>query len=135
VTKATEQVQPFVVTAPVTVETENVLQMLESAFSGGSNYWYDDVAKGSPPTETRGKDDWGWYAWDAVHGGSVIVTADDGSGVTKRYTLNREALDRGLVLMAQKSRKHFMDALDGDTDADTGDTFLQYCLFGEVVYG
>lgn len=50
--------------------------------------------------------------------------------------LNYMAIVNGLESMALGSPDHFGNMFDeGMIDCETGDVFLQYCLFGEVIYG
>jgi len=50
--------------------------------------------------------------------------------------LNQAAIQKGLEVMAEKYPEHFAHAMDiYRADGETGDVFLQCCLFGEVVYG
>ena len=51
----------------------------------------------------------------------------------KRLDLN--AIKKGLQIMAEKYPRHMGDFLNENDDADTGDVFLQCCLFGEAIYG
>jgi hypothetical protein len=53
------------------------------------------------------------------------------------FMLDRAAIERGKELLATDERysHHYADVLNENDDADTGDVFLQLCLFGEVVYG
>jgi len=37
--------------------------------------------------------------------------------------------------MAEKYPRHFHNFLEENDDAETGDVFIQCCLFGEIVYG
>jgi len=59
------------------------------------------------------------------------IEDDDGA----EYRLDLEAIRKGLRVMADKFPKHFGDVLDENDDAETGDVFLQCCLFGDVIYG
>jgi hypothetical protein len=49
--------------------------------------------------------------------------------------LDRVAILEGLRIMAEKEPRHFADFMTENDDADTGDVFLQCCLYGEVIYG
>jgi len=49
--------------------------------------------------------------------------------------LDLESVEKGLKLMAEKSPKHFSDFLTENEDGYTGDVFLQYCIFGKLIYG
>lgn len=72
-------------------------------------------------------------------GGAVVVrdcyAGDESDAEYTALTLDREACERGLILMAQKSPRHWGDFLAEDDDAITADIFLQYALLGDVVYG
>jgi hypothetical protein len=37
--------------------------------------------------------------------------------------------------MAADYPRHFADLVNENDDADTGDAFVQCCVFGEVIYG
>ena len=52
----------------------------------------------------------------------------------KVYELNREMIRKGVQAIAAKEPYLLYRLLVGLTDADFGDKFLQYCLFGEVKY-
>lgn len=51
------------------------------------------------------------------------------------YRLDRAALLRGSDLMAEKFPHHFANVITENADAETGDVYLQCCLFGGIVYG
>lgn len=56
---------------------------------------------------------------------------------SQQEILNRDVINRGLTAMI-KNEAHFMDlaeaAFGSGTDSYVADTFIQYCLFGEVRY-
>lgn len=61
-------------------------------------------------------------------------------GIWKKYqpkihNLNLQMIKKGLTVMAKKFPNDFADFIKGDYDMNTGDTFLQCCIFGEVIYG
>ena len=115
----------------IEISDEILLNLLCSAFGGGSNYWYAKVTQHTPPTSADDENCHHWSQWNPVYGGSVIVTDDEG----KKHTINRAALQRGIEIMAQKYWRHFDNVITGDDDAETGDVFLQCCCFGEIAYG
>lgn len=70
----------------------------------------------------------------------IEVQADRGDKRNgTKYVLDRAAVARGLSLLLSPESKlpsrHAAALLNDDCDAETGDVFLQLCLFGEVVYG
>ena len=50
------------------------------------------------------------------------------------YALTPAKIQRGLRLLAVEYPEHFAWVMTDESDADTGDFFLQLALFGEVIY-
>ena len=129
-----------------------------TAFEGGSNYWVDHVElHGDTPEERKAwhqKHSQRYMKIDYTHETSKLSHCMLTS--TYRYShqipfistdglklcydngevalLNFDAIVRGIFNMLG-GRRHKRDWLTGNWDAITADAFLQYCLFGEVVYG
>ena len=102
-----------------------IRELLICALEGGSNYWcivQNDDHQGLQDPLVAGQ-------------ALVIGDAEDPDDHTKNKHLDRGLIEGGLQLMAEKHPKVFAEILADDIDADTGDIFLQYCLFGEVIYG
>ena len=139
----------FETTQTVRHDPTRIADLLTGAFEGGSNYWYGALGVSElPPGLTK----WdfklgglasavlgGYYHWSVavpLLGGTVSMTAD---GFTEnegdRITFSRGEIQRGLDLFGKVAPCHLADWLEENDDADTGDVFLQLCLFGEVVYG
>lgn len=121
------------VTLPMQICVERIQDMLICAFEGGSNYWYqglhvveDNGVEGEPGVHR-------YHLLATTPGGKVAFNADDEPG--KILTLDLETCKAGLVTMAHKYPAHFADFMLENDDADTGDVFLQCCVFGELVYG
>ena len=155
--RAAEHVQlgrlPF--TLKLEVPAETIAGLLCSAFEGGSGYWIEtadvtgypfgldarDFREGGRMQTGGGADYWERRQLVPLHeGGAVEVVVSEEEpipGKGRKFKLDREAVARGLAAMQAKHPKHFADALadDGSADADTGDVFLQCCLFGEVIFG
>ena len=119
---------------------ERVSDLLCSALEGGSNYWYMIEEFIEPPTvvKTTGLDGvFRHLDYPCSPGGALMVSdakaCNEGSKRTERLDLTSMA--RGLEIMREKYTRHFADWVHENDDADTGDVFLQCCLFGEVVYG
>lgn len=126
------------------ISEERISDLLCCAFEGGSNYWYN-IADFKKPDGTP--EEWAFLSYtDEVfkhldypmnNGGSVIIedTEDD----NKSYVLDRDAVMRGLQTFATlpdgKGGHHFANWLAEKDDAETGDVFLQCCLFNEIRYG
>jgi hypothetical protein len=115
------------------VEDQRIQDLLCCALEGGSNYWYLIQRYQYPEGQTRKS-----LGIEFEHlelpfkGGSIIFSTMDEP--KKEYTLDLAACIRGLEIMAEKHPKHFADFIAEDEDADTGDVFLQFALFGDVIY-
>jgi len=130
---------PLIVQVPIEITSENIQNLLTSAFEGGANYWVRSVnldRSDNPP-----KPGLVWWGTDEVFEGDfeATITFDDpdgdegnGEGSAK---LTWESIHRGLRVMARKEPHHFADVIRNDTDAVTGDVFMQCALLGGVVYG
>jgi hypothetical protein len=145
----------FTVEIRIAVSEALVAGLLCCAWEGGSNYWVDGcdrrpyTVEGDylvlPVTVVVGRED-----FDADESGLPVVMGGDDDGGGVNYVLDREAVIRGLQYLASGvdanghplQPRHWANVLasvvdDGacEYDAETGDVFLQLCLFGEVVYG
>jgi hypothetical protein len=138
-----------------TVPEQRVRDLLTSAFEGGSNYWflvwdyefapgltYEDFREGGKmqipdnyhhPLELI----------PFVPGCALLIV--DGTDVssnnealpegTEVWRLDRQAIQDGLQVMATEYPRHWGNFVGQQDDAETGDVFLQCCLFGEIVFG
>jgi hypothetical protein len=132
------------ITMEVEVKEEDLKGLLCCAIEGGSNYWYHDLA----PVLAKGltlkdfseggkmqdpKDYWHWcQVVPLTEGCAVTLKADEDP---KTYRLDRKAIEKGLKVFQEKCPRHFADFMADNTDANTGDSFLQCVLFGDVIYG
>lgn len=98
---------------------EQIADLLDSA-SRGSAYWC--------------KNELGYTSVVNKVFNSDSVEIVDSENDNKVYTLNVQAIKRGLTCMAKKYPSDFADFVKGDYDMNTGDIFLQCCLFNEVIY-
>lgn len=122
--------------ATISITDRQVADLLCSAFEGGSNYWITAM------TIRKGKHDgrpWGdeytptYIAAPFSTGGAVEIDPGEGDPIV---TLDLAALQRGVFVMANRWPQHFANALsESNADAETGDVFLQCCLFGDIIYG
>ena len=128
------------ITTQLEVTNETIRDLMSCAFEGGSNYWYTAMERGNPSTEPVSKElqkEWSWPYLLPTTGGSVTFSdayeLEDGKVVT--YTLDGESIKRGLNVMSEKFPNRFSDIINEDMDANTGDVFLQCCVFSDVIYG
>ncbi len=113
-----------------------IADLLCAAFEGGVGYWcvitgYDRPIK---PRSVWGEDTVYPHVDYPLTGGSVLCQVTDEEDPPE-LVLDRAAIDRGLALLPTVAPKHLADILSENTDADTGDAYLQLCLLGEIVYG
>jgi len=119
------------------VTLEQISNLLCSAFEGGSNYWYI-IEKFIEPKELSFRTDkdqvFRHLDYPLNEGGALIIgDMEDEDSEPKRLDL--KAIQKGLQVMAKKYPKHMADFLNDNDDADTGDVFLQCCIFGDAIYG
>lgn len=120
---------------------EIVADVLCSALDSGYgySYYWCTLKKRIQPSEWLFQSeplptDDGHYRQDyPLNPGGALVLIDDES--EKELVLDREAIVRGLGVMAEKYPRHFADIIKEEGDAETGDVLLQCCLLGEIVYG
>ena len=118
------------VTLTMPVKKETVRELFTCAVEGGSNYWCEKIR---PLDEADIKKPYyeymlnGFYVWEEE-------SSDD---KPRKKKVTHAMILKGLQIMAEKyPDHHFAHAMDeGRMDADTGDVFLQLCVFGEIVYG
>ena len=120
------------------VSYQRISDLLCNAFEGGSNYWYDIVGY------VRPKDEDLWHPdkndpiihrhlqYPLSKGGVIRISSIDKFGYDE---LTLEKIHLGMKIMARRYPQHFANVINENDDAETGDVFLQCCLFGEVIYG
>jgi len=126
----------------ITMDPKTISDLLCCAFEGGSNYWYEitgyefregvsyaDFKEGGQFTDP----DCYYHPCQIIplHEGCSVLISDEDQ-VTK---LNRDNLVRGLEVLANKYPHHYKNIGSDEEDADTGDAYLQCCLFGDIIYG
>lgn len=141
------------------ITVEMCWDLLCGAFEGGSNYWVSHIelsgdtedlrkewhqkfsqrAKGIEYTYENSK--LGWVLEHQMYRYShqipfltdqhlkVFVDGEDDA-----HILDMDAIQSGIDCM-KGGRRHKVDWYSENWDAITADAFLQYCLFGKVVYG
>jgi len=133
-------------TATINISDEKIRGILCCAFEGGTNYWlridgyklapglhFNDFRKGG---KQQPKDNyWHWAELIPLVEGCCLELSDCSGEGDGKWTLNRAKILAGIQVMATKYPKHFADWMQENDDADTGDVFLQCCIFGEMIYG
>jgi hypothetical protein len=154
-TDTEKPVASFKVKVEMEIDFKMISNLLVTAFEGGSNSWIERISlcamKGNDSLIEEEKqiaenlrEHWcndslpsKVYTLPFTRDGFVTVVIDeefeDGKG--RRFRLGKSEIEKGLSLMAEAYSKHFSDFIEENDDADTADTFLQLCLFGEVVFG
>lgn len=124
----------YELSVPVSIGQDRLADLLCSALEGGSNYWYQIVDYQKPESidfRILGGEVIRHIDYPMNKGGAIYIDA----GARYRLTLDLETLEKGLYEFAKKYPRHFKNFVNEEDDAETGDVFLQTCLFGEVVYG
>jgi hypothetical protein len=127
------------------IPEQRVRDLLCSAWEGGSNYWCNYKSRTMSITglsevnrirreRKAAGEDFYVHEYPFIDGVALILEVNDEDD-PRPLTLDRAALIRGLQVMAEKYPRQFHNFLIENDDAETGDTFLQCCLFGETVYG
>ncbi len=140
----TEKPPIVFVSVQIPVHEDMVRSLLCSAFESGSKYWYanldykygkgykaKDFAEGG---KMQNPEDY-WHPCQIVplvEGCAVVI--EDVEDDNKKHELNRAKLITGMQVMAEKYPHQFKSIMEDDTDAETGDVYLQCCLFGEILY-
>jgi hypothetical protein len=133
----------FKIATLVEFDEQRVRDLLCSAWEGGSNYWCRVEMTTIPPaaeaevTRLRDAGEMFGHIYPFIPGVQVVlqdVTGED-SGHGTEWTLTREKLIDGLQALADKAPYHFANFVAENDDSETGDVYLQMCLFGEIVFG
>lgn len=143
------------VTVKQEVEWKRIKDLLCCALEGGSGYWAQinnrdgiHLAPGLAYADFRedGKmqePDNYFHPYEiipTVEGCSIELfdatgEADSVPEHPQPWILNRESLERGLQVMADKYPHHYANFVQENEDAETGDVYLQCCVLGEIVFG
>lgn len=143
--KAPRSNETIEIPAILKVKLSRVGDLLCTAFEGGSNYWYriEDFVE---PSELRSHGQLGdgpegeifrHIDYPLSLGGALMVSDFNGCDGEDPRTerLDRASIVKGLEVFRLKYPHHYTNWIEENDDAETGDVFLQCCLFGELVYG
>ena len=117
------EVDKLTISVRTHIKLEDIKNLLDSA-SRGSNYWCRSDLGYESETEQA-----------LTLEGIKVEDTEDRNFATTIYTLNVDKIKKGFTVMAKKYPEHFADFLKEDYDQNTGDVFLQCCLFGGMIYG
>ncbi len=124
--------------------------LLCGALEGGSNYWYTVVeCRFSPGNSYADFQEGGkhtldkyWHPYELipfVEGCGLIIgdveAEENTEPAFEAKLLDREAIEKGIKIMAEKYPHCFADVLAENDDAGTADCFLQCCILGEIQFG
>lgn len=128
---------PVIVQLTVRISNEQIRDLLSTALEGGINYWADYEAGYTPQQEAMAKKLKG--VWEGL---PVYFIEDTEYKLvikdmyeSKAHELTYDRLRLGLVDMADKYPVHMQKLLTDEFDAETGDVFIQCCVFGDIIYG
>ena len=111
---------------------EHIANLLVSAFEGGSNYWYmieDHNKKEIPECEFLSE-------LLSYEGGKILISDGEGQLDEPKWIHHVDTSKAWYTFTHdQKYARHYANLLSENDDAETGDVFLQLCVFGEVIYG
>lgn len=138
------------VTACFLIPESCLRDLLCDAFEGGSYYWarlkqingVTDENRAAYVSQASTEDGVHYqqlFSWMApfIQGVEVVLTdsTEEGGGPPEPWILDRSKLIGGISILASKYPRHFANIVGDNSDADTGDAYLQCCLFGEIVFG
>lgn len=116
------------------IDISRIADLLYCAFEGGSNYWYQ-IKRKIEPKEITFISEVEDYLTPALNPGGCLVIVDRENVDGQEYYLDLDSIQIGLQKMAKDQPYHMKTFLEENEDAETGDVFLQFCLFGEIIFG
>lgn len=134
----------FQVKTVVSITAQQLSNQLITAFEGGIGYWcciinniYLDKNQAINEAKALGIDIVPAYGVLPIieTGGLLLCDAEEVTDPSEYWLLDCAAIQRGLNVMADKDPDRLREIIDETGDAETADCFIQYCLFGELVYG
>lgn len=154
-TDAEKLIEGQSVVVPVPVPYNRILDLLTSSFEGGSNSWIHFVH--ATPGEDWEKLPNGSYEYVQevpFLGGTLLIEPNEDPGKTKIagrehttpdgetvkvWALGLQTMINGLETMSKLKKNqgghHWPNFINERDDAETGDVFLQCCIFGEIIFG
>ena len=127
-----DPVETIEVTTKLQVPIQRVKDLVSAAMEGGVQYWAK-IARYELDGVT--KPEFPHINVPFMPGCAIIIDDIEGDPELSNKRLDMDAMKRGLQLMADKNPRHFKELLDEGEDAETGDVFIQLCVYGEIVFG
>lgn len=134
----------FIIETKTELANTQIAHVLVSAFeNGGISYWADIkklfIPEGTPCSKRPGWVVIGSEDWPRIIAAPLLndgyIEIIDYKNNNKNFIVNRQAIARGLHLMANgEHRRHFNEILEGEYDDNTADVLIQLSVFGEVKY-
>jgi hypothetical protein len=116
-----------------------VADLVCTAFEGGIGYWAQIIGYKKPEkifqwglSDVLGGTVYRYVQYPMSEGGAVLLRDAEGDD---KWELNLENIKTGLSVMASKYPRHYQNFINDNSDAITGDVFIQCCLFNELVFG
>jgi hypothetical protein len=120
---------------------QEVADLICTAFEGGIGHWAKIAGYKKPENVFK----WGlgsyigggvykYVQYPMSEGGAVMLKDIEGDD-DEQWALDLPAIKRGLTIMASRYPEHYSNFRKDQSDAETGDVFIQCCIFGELVYG
>ena len=118
------------ITKTVEIEESRIKDLLDCAFEGGINYW---AKIGENNREALGDE----YLSDTLmrKEGYVWLELTDVINYQTKALFKNEMFQYGLERMAEKYPWHLENFIKENEDAETGDVFIQCCVFGRIIFG
>jgi hypothetical protein len=124
----------FSAKAETTISAQHVANLMITAFEGGSNYWIESLSIVKVALKPKGDTkNYPWYAYANVYEDPELefrVSLKNKEPAVFKH----ESIQKGFNLLYEKYPQCIAEILDGSFDAETADTFLQNCLFGDIIY-
>jgi len=115
-----------------TLDAERVVDLLITAFEGGSNHWIDHVT----PQFSYDQEDVevNWYSTiPFMERDDWIIKITDVEG--DEHTVTKEVMRKGFEYLAEQHLSVLESIVEEDYDADDADIWLQLVVYRVVVYG
>lgn len=127
----------YTVTTKVNITLEEITDLLCWGIEGGIHHWASFRAGYNPEPEELDRYTKGCYkglpVYALEHPNYVLIIQD--SNTKEEYLITLDRLKLGITDMASKFPNHFKNFIQDNGDAETGDVFLQCCVFGDIIYG
>lgn len=129
---------PVIIKVPVNVSRQIIVDQLESAVNGGCNYWMFQLFPVFGPLFNIDMFP-GEKFFEIIFAeecGFDITHVNRGQGQEPQASrLTFDKIEKGLKIMAKKDFVRFCQIVNQTGDSLTADVFMQYCLFGELIFG